>query len=78
MGSGPTMSSPHRCNDQVWVISFVNYEGAPLKVRICMLRTTDYMVHRTHDGWLVESLAYDHGGEGMGPECESYMPLWTS
>jgi hypothetical protein len=31
VGSGPTMSRPHHCNDQVWVISFVNCEGTPAR-----------------------------------------------
>jgi hypothetical protein len=30
VANGPTISRPHRCSDQVWAISFVNYEGAPV------------------------------------------------
>jgi hypothetical protein len=31
VGSDPTMSRPHRCSGQVWVISFVNCKGAPAR-----------------------------------------------
>jgi hypothetical protein len=31
VGSGPTMSSPQRCSGQVCAISFVSYEGAPVR-----------------------------------------------
>jgi hypothetical protein len=31
VGSGPTMSRPHRCKGTVWAISFVNCEGAPTR-----------------------------------------------
>jgi hypothetical protein len=47
--SGPTMLRPHRCNGQVWVINFVNCEGAPAK--------GEKFWHASHD-WTTRFVAH--------------------